>query len=80
MADLLGAKRSICAFKQIGELVLFPTIRNVGSGIWFAASGASRCHQIKDATGHIVCPPAQTRLARLDLDQFQPRAAHSCDP
>ncbi|MBP6385041.1 MAG: FAD-binding protein [Pseudarcicella sp.] len=36
---------------QIGELVLFPTIRSQGSEVLIAASGTSCRHQIHDGTG-----------------------------
>jgi len=39
---------------QIGELVLFPTIRKQADDVIIAASGTSCRHQIKDGTGRIA--------------------------
>lgn len=36
---------------QIGELVLFPAVRNTKNDVIVAASGTSCRHQIKDGTG-----------------------------
>ncbi|MEO6454423.1 MAG: hypothetical protein ABIN97_10140, partial [Ginsengibacter sp.] len=36
---------------QIGELVLFPAVRNLKQDIILAAPGTSCRHQIKDGTG-----------------------------
>lgn len=43
--------------KKIGELVLFPGIRNSGSDVVIAAPGTSCRHHIKDGTGRIAKPP-----------------------
>ena len=44
---------------DIGELVLFPTIRKESEGNLISASGTSCRHQIKDGTGRIAKHPAQ---------------------
>jgi Fe-S oxidoreductase len=36
--------------QQVGELVLFPTVRKLSADTILAASGTSCRHQIKDAT------------------------------
>lgn len=43
--------------KKIGELVLFPGIRNSGSDVVIAAPGTSCRHHIKDGTGRVALPP-----------------------
>ncbi len=42
---------------KIGELVLFPEIRNSGSEVEIAAPGTSCRHHIKDGTGRTAKPP-----------------------
>lgn len=42
---------------KIGELVLFPEIRNSGSEVQIAAPGTSCRHHIKDGTGRTAKPP-----------------------
>jgi len=42
---------------KIGELVLFPGIRNSGSEVQIAAPGTSCRHHIKDGTGRTAKPP-----------------------
>jgi FAD/FMN-containing dehydrogenase/Fe-S oxidoreductase len=44
---------------QIGELVLFPTIRKQADGVIIAAPGTSCRHQIKDGTGRIAKHPVE---------------------
>jgi Fe-S oxidoreductase len=44
---------------QIGELVLFPAIRNAGEGTIIAAAGTSCRHQILEGTGVIARHPVQ---------------------
>lgn len=45
--------------QQIGELVLFPTIRNLKAHTLIAASGTSCRHQIKDGTGRHAKHPVE---------------------
>lgn len=45
---------------QIGELVLFPTVRKSEKGTIIVASGTSCRHQIKDGTGRIAQHPIET--------------------
>lgn len=51
---------------QIGELVLFPAVREAGEGTIVAASGTSCRHQIKDGTGHLARHPAEILFDALD--------------
>ncbi|MDX2305878.1 MAG: FAD-linked oxidase C-terminal domain-containing protein [Microscillaceae bacterium] len=45
--------------QQIGELVLFPTVRKQGEEVIIAAPGTSCRHQIKDGTGRIALHPVE---------------------
>jgi Fe-S oxidoreductase len=44
---------------QIGELVLFPTVRKQGDDVIIAAPGTSCRHQIKDGTGRKALHPVE---------------------
>jgi Fe-S oxidoreductase len=44
---------------QIGELVLFPTVRQQPDDVIIAAAGTSCRHQIKDGTGRYSKHPAE---------------------
>lgn len=44
---------------QIGELVLFPAVRNAAQGTIIAAPGTSCRHQIKDGTGALAKHPVE---------------------
>lgn len=44
---------------QIGELVLFPAVRNKKNGVIVAAPGTSCRHQVKDGTGEIAKHPVE---------------------
>ena len=44
---------------QIGELVLFPYIRNTSQDVVIAAPGISCRHQIKDGTGRTAMHPVE---------------------
>src|SRR5690606_13395379 len=44
---------------KIGELVLFPTVREQPEEVIIAAAGTSCRHQIKDGTGRIASHPAE---------------------
>ncbi|HDZ41937.1 MAG TPA: FAD-binding oxidoreductase [Bacteroidetes bacterium] len=44
---------------KVGELVLFPTVRNSGEDVIIAAPGTSCRHQIKDGTGRRALHPVQ---------------------
>jgi Fe-S oxidoreductase len=44
---------------QIGELVLFPTVRNTPVETLIAAPGTSCRHQIKDGTGRQALHPVE---------------------
>lgn len=44
---------------KIGELVLFPTIRQQSNDVIIAAPGTSCRHQIKDGTNRIALHPVE---------------------
>jgi len=50
---------------KVGELVLFPAIRNVASGTIFAASGTSCRHQIHDGTQKDALHPVEILFKAL---------------
>jgi FAD/FMN-containing dehydrogenase/Fe-S oxidoreductase len=50
---------------QIGELVLFPAVRNLPSDVDIAAPGTSCRHQIKDGTGRTARHPVEILLEAL---------------
>ncbi len=50
---------------QIGELVLFPAVREAGTDTWIAAPGTSCRHQIKDGTGRQAMHPVEILYAAL---------------
>ncbi len=49
----------------IGELVLFPTVRNAPQEVIIAAPGTSCRHQIKDGTGRLALHPVEILHAAL---------------
>jgi len=51
--------------QQIGELVLFPTVRNTADDVLIAAPGTSCRHQLKDGTGRIALHPVEILHAAL---------------
>jgi Fe-S oxidoreductase len=50
---------------MIGEMVLFPEVRNAGQDTLIAASGTSCRHQIKDGTGRTAMHPVEILYAAL---------------
>ncbi|MCP4521487.1 MAG: FAD-binding protein [Cytophagales bacterium] len=50
---------------QIGELVLFPAVREAGSDTFIAAPGTSCRHQIKDGTGRQAMHPVEILYSAL---------------
>jgi len=44
---------------QIGELVLFPTVRKQSNNVIIAAPGTSCRHQVKDGTGRKSLHPVE---------------------
>jgi len=50
---------------QIGELVLFPAVRNATDDTLIAAPGTSCRHQVKDGTGKIALHPVEILHAAL---------------
>jgi Fe-S oxidoreductase len=52
---------------QIGELVLFPTVRNLADDVIIAAPGTSCRHQIKDGTGKKSMHPVEKHWRALTL-------------
>ncbi len=53
---------------QIGELVLFPTIRKQTEEVIIAAPGTSCRHQIKDGTGRVALHPVEVMWGRVGLN------------
>jgi hypothetical protein len=51
--------------QQIGELVLFPTVRKQAEDVIICAPGTSCRHQIKDGTGRTALHPVQVLLQAL---------------
>lgn len=51
--------------QQIGELVLFPTVRKQSEDVLIAAPGTSCRHQIKDGTGRKALHPVEILYAAL---------------
>lgn len=51
---------------QIGELVLFPAIRQTDSDVIICAPGTSCRHQIKDGTGQKAYHPVEVLFELLD--------------
>ncbi len=54
--------------QQIGELVLFPAVRNAAPETIIAASGTSCRHQIKDGTHKIALHPVEILWGALRVD------------
>jgi len=52
--------------QQIGELVLFPTVRKQADDVLIAAPGTSCRHQIKDGTGKKALHPVEILYAALN--------------
>ncbi len=50
---------------KIGELVLFPTVRNQSADTIIAAPGTSCRHQIKDGTGRHALHPVEVLFDAL---------------
>ena len=50
---------------QIGELVLFPSVRETPNDVLIAAPGTSCRHQIHDGTGRTAQHPAEILFAAL---------------
>jgi Fe-S oxidoreductase len=44
---------------KIGELVLFPAVRNAAEEVIIAATGTSCRHQVKDGTGRKALHPVE---------------------
>jgi Fe-S oxidoreductase len=44
---------------KIGELVLFPAVRNAANDVIIAAPGTSCRHQVKDGTGRKALHPVE---------------------
>jgi Fe-S oxidoreductase len=53
---------------QIGNLVLFPTIKRFSDDVIIAASGTSCRHQIKDGTGRMAKHTAEILYEALAMD------------
>lgn len=60
MAGAFGyEKEHYAVSQQVGELVLFPAVRNAPAETIIAASGTSCRHQIKDGTGKLAQHPVE---------------------
>jgi Fe-S oxidoreductase len=67
MAGAFGyEKEHFAVSQQIGELVLFPAVRNAPESVLIAAPGTSCRHQIKDGTGRRALHPVQILRAALE--------------
>ena len=60
MAGSFGYEREHYALSmKIGELVLFPAVRNLPADVLIAAAGTSCRHQVKDGTGRTAMHPVE---------------------
>jgi Fe-S oxidoreductase len=50
---------------KIGEMILFPAVRNASDNVIIAAPGTSCRHHIKDGTGRIAYHPAEILFSAL---------------
>ena len=68
MAGSFGYEKEHYALSmKIGELVLFPTVRNQPQEVEIVAAGTSCRHQIKDGTGRIAKHPIAILYDALTL-------------
>jgi Fe-S oxidoreductase len=51
---------------KIGELVLFPAVRNANDHAIIAAPGTSCRHQVKDGTGRVALHPVEVLYEALN--------------
>ena len=51
--------------QKVGELVLFPAVRNADESVWIAAPGTSCRHQVKDGTGKKALHPVEILFQSL---------------
>ncbi|MCA0396763.1 MAG: FAD-binding oxidoreductase, partial [Bacteroidetes bacterium] len=66
MAGSFGYEKEHYAVSQkVGELVLFPAVRNKATETIIAAAGTSCRHQIKDGTKEIALHPVEILFAAL---------------
>lgn len=67
MAGSFGYEKEHYALSmQVGELVLFPTVREQPAEVLIAAPGTSCRHQIKDGTGRVAKHPAEILFEALN--------------
>ena len=67
MAGSFGYEKEHYALSmQVGELVLFPTVREQPAEVLIAAPGTSCRHQIKDGTGRLAKHPAEILFDALN--------------
>ncbi|WP_138989502.1 FAD-binding and (Fe-S)-binding domain-containing protein [Larkinella sp. C7] len=67
MAGSFGYEKEHYALSmQVGELVLFPTVREQPAEVLIAAPGTSCRHQIKDGTGRLAKHPAEILFEALN--------------
>jgi Fe-S oxidoreductase len=65
---------------SIGELVLFPAIRNSDADVVIAAAGTSCRHQIHDGTGRVALHPVQILRKALVEGIAEPRGSDQKKP
>jgi len=65
---------------SIGELVLFPAIRNSDAEVVIAAAGTSCRHQIHDGTGRVALHPVQILRKALVEGIAEPRGSDQKNP
>jgi Fe-S oxidoreductase len=51
---------------KVGEMVLFPAVRNTDDDVLIAAAGTSCRHQIKDGTGRRAYHPLEILFEALN--------------
>ena len=54
---------------KVGELVLFPAVRQLAADVLIAAPGTSCRHQIHDGTGRTALHPVQILRAAIRKDR-----------
>jgi Fe-S oxidoreductase len=57
---------------KIGELVLFPSVRNANDDVLIAAPGTSCRHQVKDGTGRMALHPVEILYDALKNNHHVP--------
>ncbi|MRR24450.1 hypothetical protein EG830_15875, partial [bacterium] len=72
MAGAFGYEKEHFDLSQkVGEMVLFPEVRNAPVNTVIVAPGTSCRHHVKDGTGRIALHPAEVLLAALGAGSRQ---------